>query len=62
VNLPLIKEACSISKSQQDNRAIQRYLIKRVDESSYTTDRGYQMPEKVSHGLKRRLATHPDTV
>ncbi|KAI4605280.1 hypothetical protein J4E80_010714 [Alternaria sp. BMP 0032] len=33
--------------SQQDNRAIQRYLIKRVDESSYTTDRGYQMPEKV---------------
>ncbi|KNG51259.1 dna replication helicase dna2 [Stemphylium lycopersici] len=33
--------------SQQDNRAIQRYLIKRVDESSYTTDRGYQLPEKV---------------
>ncbi|KAJ5027060.1 DNA replication factor Dna2-domain-containing protein [Bipolaris maydis] len=33
--------------SQQDNRAIQRYLVKRVDESSYTTDRGYQMPEKV---------------
>ncbi|KAE8850509.1 hypothetical protein PTNB85_00925 [Pyrenophora teres f. teres] len=35
------------SNSQQDNRAIQRYLIKRVDEGSYTTDRGYQMPEKV---------------
>ncbi|RYN74001.1 DNA replication ATP-dependent helicase/nuclease [Alternaria tenuissima] len=33
--------------SQQDNRAIQRYLIKRVDENSYTTDRGYSMPEKV---------------
>ncbi|KAL1791820.1 hypothetical protein ACET3X_009571 [Alternaria dauci] len=33
--------------SHQDNRAIQRYLIKRVDESSYTTDRGYSMPEKV---------------
>lgn len=37
-----------LSKSQQDNRSIQRYLVKRVDESSYTTDRGYQMPEKVS--------------
>ncbi|KAF1943226.1 Dna2-domain-containing protein [Clathrospora elynae] len=35
------------NNSLQDNRAIQRYLIKRVDEGSYTTERGYQMPEKV---------------
>lgn len=47
-----LSEPCLLSKSQQDNRAIQRYLIKRVDESSYTTDRGYQMPEKVSGILK----------
>lgn len=35
-------------KSEQDARAIQRYLIKRVDEGSYTTIRGHIMPEKVS--------------
>lgn len=34
-------------KSQQETRAIQRYLIKRVDEGFYTTDRGFQLPEKV---------------
>ncbi|KAL6708503.1 DNA replication endonuclease-helicase Dna2 [Coniothyrium glycines] len=33
--------------SDQDTRAIQRYLIKRVDEGSYTTERGHQMSEKV---------------
>lgn len=45
-------ERCLLSKSQQDNRAIQRYLVKRVDEGSYMTDRGYQMPEKVSRPPK----------
>ncbi|KAA8625337.1 Superfamily I DNA and RNA helicase and helicase subunits [Pyrenophora tritici-repentis] len=40
-------EDATPAPSQQDNRAIQRYLIKQVDEGSYTTDRGYQMPEKV---------------
>jgi len=35
-------------KSQQDTRAIQRYLVKRVDEGFYTTERGHQLPEKVS--------------
>ncbi|EDU40155.1 DNA replication helicase Dna2 [Pyrenophora tritici-repentis Pt-1C-BFP] len=39
--------ATQVPASTQDNRAIQRYLIKQVDEGSYTTDRGYQMPEKV---------------
>lgn len=33
--------------SQQDTRAIQRYLIKRVDEGTYVTERGHRMPEKV---------------
>ncbi|KAJ4296546.1 DNA replication endonuclease-helicase Dna2 [Kalmusia sp. IMI 367209] len=33
--------------SAQDARAIQRYLVKRVDEGHYMTDKGYQMPEKV---------------
>ncbi|KAH7414514.1 hypothetical protein DE146DRAFT_38439 [Phaeosphaeria sp. MPI-PUGE-AT-0046c] len=34
--------------SQQDARAIQRYLIKRIDEGTYITDRGYTMNEKVA--------------
>ena len=38
-------------KSQQDARAIQRYLVKRVDEGIYTTERGYKMPEKVRFGI-----------
>ncbi|KAI8941289.1 hypothetical protein NX059_002519 [Plenodomus lindquistii] len=33
--------------SEQHIRAIQRYLIKRVDEGTYMTERGHQMPEKV---------------
>ncbi|KAH4860645.1 DNA replication ATP-dependent helicase/nuclease [Parastagonospora nodorum] len=37
----------SANNSQQDAKTIQRYLIKRVDEGTYTTDRGYQMSEKV---------------
>jgi DNA replication ATP-dependent helicase Dna2 len=41
-----------VFKSQQDTRAIQRYLIKRVDDGSYTTDRGHVMSEKVSAALQ----------
>ncbi|KAJ4367535.1 DNA replication endonuclease-helicase Dna2 [Neocucurbitaria cava] len=37
----------TVNTSEQDTRAIQRYLIKRIDEGSYTTERGYQMPERV---------------
>lgn len=36
-----------VNTSQGPTRAIQRYLIKRVDEGTYTTERGHQMPEKV---------------
>ncbi|CAO2650600.1 Nn.00g018920.m01.CDS01 [Neocucurbitaria sp. VM-36] len=36
-----------VNTSEQDTRAIQRYLIKRVDEGVYTTERGHQMPERV---------------
>lgn len=35
------------STSQQSVKAIQRYLIKKVEEGFYTTERGYRMPEKV---------------
>jgi hypothetical protein len=40
-------------KSQQDARAIQRYLIKRVDEGFWTTERGHQLPEKVRPSIRQ---------
>ncbi|RMZ68897.1 hypothetical protein GMOD_00002785 [Pyrenophora seminiperda CCB06] len=42
-----LEHVASLYDAGSDNRTIQRYLIKRVDESLYITDRGYQMPEKV---------------
>ncbi|XPS75358.1 DNA helicase [Ascochyta lentis] len=35
------------NNSQQDTRAIQRYLIKQVAEGSYIVERGQQRPEKI---------------
>ncbi|KAL5407447.1 hypothetical protein PMIN03_007171 [Paraphaeosphaeria minitans] len=39
--------AASQVPATNDTRAIQRYLIKCVDEGHYKTEKGYQMPEKV---------------
>ncbi|KAL1599589.1 DNA replication endonuclease-helicase Dna2 [Paraconiothyrium brasiliense] len=39
--------AVTQAPATDDARAIQRYLIKRVDEAYYMTEKGYQMPEKV---------------